>query len=250
VSEKSDAAMDRGRKGRQWWRPVALLVAVVGVLVVARMFGLDRQLLALRDWIDQQGALGYVVYILVYAGATVAAIPASPLTVIAGVLFGSVAGVIAVSIAATLGASLAFLVGRYFARGATERSLSNNRRFKRLYDLTESHGAIIVAITRLVPLFPFNLLNYGFGLTRVRFGTYVFWSWLCMLPGTILYVVGADAVSRAFARGEIPWVLVGVFVAALAALILLVRLARSKLQSGEQETKDIGNSESRGEGHD
>jgi uncharacterized membrane protein YdjX (TVP38/TMEM64 family) len=67
--------------------------------------------------------------------------------------------------------------------------------------MTERHGAIIVAITRLVPIFPFNLLNYGFGLTRVRFGTYLLWSFLCMLPGIALYVVGADALTRGLAEG-------------------------------------------------
>ncbi len=70
--------------------------------------------------------------------------------------------------------------------------------------MTEKHGAIIVAVTRLVPLFPFNLLNYGFGLTRVPFWTYLFWSWLCMLPGTIAYLVGTDAVILAVTTGELP----------------------------------------------
>ena len=74
--------------------------------------------------------------------------------------------------------------------------------------MTREHGAIIVAITRLVPVFPFNLLNYGFGLTGVPFWTYVFWSWLCMLPWTILFVVGADTVTQALSQGRIPWLLI------------------------------------------
>src|SRR3970040_1243770 len=65
-------------------------------------------------------------------------------------------------------------------------------------------GSVIVALTRLAPLFPFNLLNYGFGLTRIPFWTYVFWSYLCMLPGTILYVVGADAFTEGLAQGRGP----------------------------------------------
>ena len=96
------------------------------------------------------------------------------------------------------------------------------------------YGAIIVAITRLVPLFPFNLLNYGFGLTRVPFWTYVGWSWLCMLPGTILYVLGADALTQGLTRGEIPWPLVVAFAAIAVILTLLVRRARHILQKKER----------------
>jgi uncharacterized membrane protein YdjX (TVP38/TMEM64 family) len=135
-----------------------------------------------------------------------------------------------VSIGSTLGASLAFLTARYLARDAVGRWLSGNEKFQRLDRLTEKHGAVIVAVTRLVPLFPFNLLNYGFGLTRVSFWTYLFWSWLCMLPGTIVYLVGTDAVIRAATTGEVPWIIVGVFVAALAAVILAVRFAKKRLQ--------------------
>jgi uncharacterized membrane protein YdjX (TVP38/TMEM64 family) len=136
-----------------------------------------------------------------------------------------------VSIASTLGASLAFLVARYFARDAIARWLSKKKTFRKLDEMTEKRGATIVALTRLVPVFPFNLLNYGFGLTRVPFWTYVFWSWLCMLPVTIVYVVGTDAVTRAITQGEIPWSLViGVAVAAVL-LTFLVRLAKAKLQS-------------------
>jgi uncharacterized membrane protein YdjX (TVP38/TMEM64 family) len=110
------------------------------------------------------------------------------------------------------------------------RWLSGNEKFRRLDRMTEQHGAIIVAVTRLVPLFPFNLLNYGFGLTRVPFWTYLFWSWLCMLPGTVVYLVGTDALIRAVTTGEIPWAAVGVFVVALAVVIGAVRFAKGRLK--------------------
>ena len=84
-----------------------------------------------------------------------------------------------------------------------------------------------------MPLFPFNLLNYGFGLTRVPFWTYVVWSWLCMLPGTILYVVGADALTQGIAQGEVPWVLIGAMGGVGVLLAILVRYARRRLQGEE-----------------
>jgi uncharacterized membrane protein YdjX (TVP38/TMEM64 family) len=224
-----------GAPGRQWWRPVVLLAVVVAVLVLARFLGVGDKLGALRDWIKGLGALGPLVFILIYVAAVVAALPASPISVAAAALFGSLWGVIFINIGATLGAALAFLVSRYFAREAVVNWLGQKERFRRLDRLTEKHGAIIVALTRLVPIFPFNLLNYGFGLTRVPFWTYVFWTWLCIIPGTILYVVGADAVLQGAARGKVPWGLILVFVAAFIFLTLLVRLARRRLQTGEQD---------------
>jgi uncharacterized membrane protein YdjX (TVP38/TMEM64 family) len=93
-----------------------------------------------------------------------------------------------------------------------------------------------VALTRLTPIFPFNLLNYGFGLTRVPFRTYLFWSWLCMLPGAFLYVVGADAVTKGVAQGKVPWTLVGGAAVAAAAITALAHFARRKLDGGESDS--------------
>jgi uncharacterized membrane protein YdjX (TVP38/TMEM64 family) len=216
-----------------WWRPVLLVAIIVVILVLARILGIGERLAALRSWIEGLGPWGPVVFFFLYAAAVVAAVPGSALTVAAGALFGSVLGVIVVIHAATLGASLAFLIARYVAREAVARRLSSNATFQRLDRLTEEHGAVIVALTRLVPLFPFNLLNYGFGLTRIPFRTYVLWSYLCMLPGTILYVVGADALTEGLSHGRVPWVLVGVLAALGLALTFLVRYARRRLHERE-----------------
>jgi uncharacterized membrane protein YdjX (TVP38/TMEM64 family) len=220
--EKSDVA-------RNWWRPVLLIVFVVSVFVIAKLFGLGERLGMLRDWIGEMGILGGLVFVLLYTIAVVAAFPGSALTVAAGALFGSLLGVILVSIASTLGAALAFLIARYFARDAAYRWLSGKDKFRRIDQLTREQGAVIVAITRLVPVFPFNLLNYGFGLTGVPFWTYVFWSWLCMLPGTVLYVVGADALTSGITQGNIPYKLIGIILGVGMVLFILVRFARKKI---------------------
>lgn len=223
-----------GRQGL--WRPLLLLIIIIAILVLAKVLGLGERLVLLQNWVRSLGMWGPAVFVLIYVVAVVAAVPGSALTVVAGAVFGSVVGIIVVSVGATIGASLAFLISRYFAREAVARWLSDKEKFRRLDRLTEEHGAIIVALTRLVPLFPFNLLNYGFGLTSVRFWTYVFWSWLCTLPGTILYVVGADAVAKGIARKQVPWELVGILGVAVVALVLLVRFARRKLQAKESRT--------------
>jgi uncharacterized membrane protein YdjX (TVP38/TMEM64 family) len=108
--------------------------------------------------------------------------------------------------------------------------LEKNEKFRKLDEMTEKNGSVFVAITRLVPLFPFNVLNYGFGLTGVRFVDYVLWSFLCMLPGTVLYVVGTDAVTTALEEGRVPWLLIGVVVTVAALLTVLVARLRKKIK--------------------
>ncbi|MEJ2070790.1 MAG: FAD-containing oxidoreductase [Syntrophobacterales bacterium] len=243
--EKSAASKQATPEGEQpkaggWWRPVILLGLVIAVMVLAWVFDLGMYLEYTRDWIRGLGSLGPLVFLVIYIIAVVTALPGSVISIAAGALFGSVLGVILVSIGATVGASLAFLISRYFARESVVNWLGKSEKFQRLDRLTEEQGAIIVALTRLVPLFPFNLLNYGFGLTRVPFWTYVFWSWLCMLPGTILYVVGADAVTKALARRHVPWVLVVAFLAALVFLVIIVRLAKRRLSTAEMTAATAG----------
>jgi uncharacterized membrane protein YdjX (TVP38/TMEM64 family) len=230
-SRNRDELSSENKKTRGGWKPIVLLAGIVMIFALAKGLGLGERLGELRQWIDSLGKWGPVVFIFLYVVAVVAALPGSALTVAAGALFGSVTGVVLVSIAATLGASLAFLIARYFARDPAARWLSQKEKFRRLDQLTEEHGAVIVALTRLVPIFPFNLLNYGFGLTRVPFWTYLFWSWLCMLPGTILYVVGADVFTSGISQGKVPWVLIGALVGVGTILAILVRYARGKLRA-------------------
>jgi uncharacterized membrane protein YdjX (TVP38/TMEM64 family) len=228
-----------GAKGKDIGKLVLFAAIVLSLIVLARLFGLGERLQELRDWIAGMGNLGMVAYVGLYIVAVVAAVPGLPISIAGAAIFGALKGVILVSIGSTLGASLAFLIARYLARDAIYRRLSGNDKFQRLDGLTGQHGAIIVAITRLVPLFPFNLLNYGFGLTRIPFLTYAFWSWLCMLPGTIVYLVGTDAIVRAATTGEVPWLIVGVFVVALAFVIGAVRIAGGKLKEKEKSTEQI-----------
>jgi uncharacterized membrane protein YdjX (TVP38/TMEM64 family) len=211
-------------------------LVIITALVLAKVFGVGERIGELRGWIESLGAWGPLVFIVLYIVAVVFMMPASALTIGAGALFGSVLGVGVVSVASTAGAGISFLVSRYFAREAAASWLAKSGRFQQLDQLTEKHGAIIVALTRLVPIFPFTLLNYGFGLTRVPFGTYLFWSWLCMLPGTVLYVVGADAITKGVTQGKVPWPLVGGVAIAAIVLTVLVRAARRKLSSQETET--------------
>jgi len=226
MKKKSNA-----NKTSKWIKIGIAVVIVAGIIIAARAFNVAKQLDNLDEFIKSLGPWGPLVYILIYIGCTVAAVPGSIITIVAGAIFGSLFGVIYVSIGSTVGASLAFLVSRYFARDAVVKSLSKNEKFNKLDKLTEEHGSIIVAITRLVPIFPFNLLNYGFGLTKVPFWTYAFWSWLCMLPGTVLYVVVPDGFKQLLKTGRPPLILIIVLAADILILTFLVRHAKKKLDA-------------------
>jgi uncharacterized membrane protein YdjX (TVP38/TMEM64 family) len=221
-----------------WWKLAALVVALVAGLVLLEVLGGPGDRLDwLRDLIDGLGPWGPVVFVVVYAVAVLFPLPGSALTIAAGALFGSVLGVVLVSIGGTLGACVSFLIARYLARDAMVQWLSGNALFRRLDQLTAEHGAVIVALARLVPVFPFTLINYGFGLTRVPFWTYLFWSALCLLPGTVLYVVSGAAATTALSERRIPWELVGAAAGTGLILLLLFWYARHRLRAKETKAK-------------
>jgi uncharacterized membrane protein YdjX (TVP38/TMEM64 family) len=178
--------VDTAKSTRASMTRLALIaIAIVAVVVLARNLG--GYVPQFAAWVDELGVWGPLVFILGYAAAAVAFVPGSLLTLAAGAIFGLGAGVIYVFIAATLGASAAFLVSRYLARRAVESRLADNPRFAAIDKAVGAQGRKIVFLLRLSPVFPFNLLNYALGLTKVRFIDYFIAS-LGMLPGTVLYV--------------------------------------------------------------
>ncbi|MEK7851674.1 MAG: TVP38/TMEM64 family protein, partial [Deltaproteobacteria bacterium] len=149
-----------------------LIAFIIAAVVSIKVSGLDRYLdqERLREWISSYGAWGPIAYILFYSIAPSLMLPGVPITVAGGVLFGPVGGTIYTSIGATIGASIAFLISRYLGRGWIDAKLKD--RWKELDAEVERQGWKVVAFTRLIPLFPFNMLNYAFGLTRIRFSHY------------------------------------------------------------------------------
>jgi len=189
------------------------------------------------EWIQGAGPLAPAFFVLIYILATVAFFPGIILTMGAGILFGVLWGSVLVSIAATLGAAAAFLTGRYLARKMIAKKMEKNVQFKAVDEAVGREGWKIVLLTRLSPVFPFNLLNYAFGLTKVAFKDYFFASWAGMLPGTVLYVyIGAligDIASLGSGRTRTPmeWALYGVgFAATIAVTLYITRIARKALK--------------------
>jgi uncharacterized membrane protein YdjX (TVP38/TMEM64 family) len=173
-------------------------VILLGILIL-RYYGLDdyltlENLRDLRENINQYGYLAPIVYILFYITATVFFLPGLPLTIIGGIIFGPIWGSVWASTGAILGSSLSFLAGRYAVRDLIIENFSQNKYFQKIEIGVKEHGWRIVLLTRLIPLFPFNAQNYIYGLTNINFITYFIFSWLGILPATIVYCFAAGAV--------------------------------------------------------
>ena len=228
----SDSKSATSRSGFRWkW--MLYVGAAIALIAAAKYFHVQDLLKRALDLVGQLGPWGAVIFIAIYVVATVLFVPGSVLTLGAGAVFGVVWGSIYVSIAATLGATCAFLVGRYFARDAIARKIEGNERFAAIDKAVANEGWKIVGLTRLSPVFPFTLLNYAFGITRVKLGHYVLASWIGMMPGTVMYVylgslAKAAAGERTRTTGE--WVFYGVgLLATVAVTIFVTRIAKQAL---------------------
>jgi uncharacterized membrane protein YdjX (TVP38/TMEM64 family) len=217
-----------------------LLMILVALLVLAgiKYLQVQEQLKRVLSWVADLGAWGPLIFMVIYILACVLFIPGSILTLGAGVLFGVMKGSIIVSTAATLGAVCAFLVGRHIARDWVSKKIQASPKFQAIDEAVAREGWKIVGLTRLSPVFPFNLLNYAYGLTRVSLRDYFFASWIGMMPGTVMYVyIGslageiAKIGSEAHRRTSAEWALYMVgLMATVAVTVYITRIARAALE--------------------
>ncbi len=224
----------------RWIRPVLILVVLVAGVILARTLGITdflrlENLARVKQTIAGYGAVGPLLYIAGYVLAVVLFVPGLPITLLGGLAFGPVQGTVYVSIAATIGAGLAFLVARYGLRGMVEGWVRSNPRLARMDAAVARDGWRVVMITRLVPLFPFNLQNYGYGLTRIGFWTYLLTSWICMLPGTAAYTFAGGALSEG--GGDLRRTLG--YLAIAGVLIVLVSLIPRFLRRRSQAAGEL-----------
>lgn len=216
------------------WTKRALIGCGVGLLLGALfLLPVKSWLQAALAWLAEMGPWGPVLFVALYAGATIFFLPGSILTLGAGALFGVGWGSVYVSLASTLGATGAFIVGRYLARDIVARWVDRDPRFAAIDRAVAHEGWKIVGLTRLSPVFPFTLLNYAFGLTRVSLRDYVLASWLGMMPGTVLYVYLGSLAKEAAgprARSAGEWALYAAgLLATLVVTGLITRLAKRAL---------------------
>jgi uncharacterized membrane protein YdjX (TVP38/TMEM64 family) len=224
-------------------RLIALLAIVIALFLAMKFLLVQRWLGNFNDWVAQMGAVGIFIFIGVYAVATVLLAPGAILTIGAGFAFGLWKGFLAVSAGSTLGAALAFLVARFIARDKVAAIAERNDKFRNIDNAIGKQGAKLVFLLRLSPVIPFNLSNYLYGLTGVRFWPYVLASWIGMMPGTFLYVyigtagkaaVSAAAGGEAMQHGWQYWTFMSVGLAATVIVTIWVtKIARGALRRTE-----------------
>jgi uncharacterized membrane protein YdjX (TVP38/TMEM64 family)/rhodanese-related sulfurtransferase len=198
-------------KNKLW--KILLLVFIVAGITLAVSYREQLDASALQSWIEETGNAAPLLFMLVYIVGTVFFLPGTLLTLLGGALFGPVLGTVYNLTAATIGAMSSFLVSRYLASDWVEKRTGG--KLKQLIKGVENEGWRFVAFTRLVPLFPFNLLNYGLGLTKIKFSHYSIATYIFMLPGAIAYTYLGYIGKEAATGGE------GLIQKAMLALALL-----------------------------
>ena len=252
MREQNDKKQSRQGRRVKTWHIAAGVTAVAVVAGLVWFLPVRSYLLSILEWTRGLGAWGGLVIIGAYIAATVLFVPGSVLTLGAGFLFGVVVGTVWASVGSTLGAAAAFLVGRTLARDWVSQKVSGSPKFSAIDEAVGEEGAKIVFLTRLSPIFPFNLLNYAFGLTRVGFWHYLIASWVGMLPGTVMYVylgsaarslaeiaagrVEADSLQRIFFWvGLAATVLVATLVTRIARRALKEKIADKEPDAGRDQ---------------
>ena len=234
------------------WRWALYATAGIALVLALKYLHVQDVLKSGLDWIGKLGPWGSVLFVGLYVVATVLFVPGSVLTIGAGVVFGVALGSVYVSISATLGATAAFLIGRHLARDAVARKIEGHERLAALDRAVADEGWKIVLLMRLSPVFPFTLLNYAFGLTRVKVSHYVLASWLGMIPGTVTYVylgslvhVGADRLQRTvgewvvYCAGLLATITVTVFVTRLARRALTRKMDGGNTEQDPKEMRSV-----------
>ncbi len=248
----ASTAADASAKPAPKSRTKTILLIVVAIAVVVGMILGGKQLsgavLRFAEWVQSLGVWGPLVFILGYAAATVAFAPAFLLTLAAGVIFGLLKGALYTFAGATIGASLAFLIARYVARRPIEKKIAGNPKFAAIDRAVSKEGLKIVSLLRLSPVFPFNLLNYALGLTKVRFIDYLL-ACFAMIPGTILYVYYGTAAGslaevasgKAGGQGATKWISLGIgILATILVTTFITRLAGKALNAELDAPKKSG----------
>jgi uncharacterized membrane protein YdjX (TVP38/TMEM64 family) len=219
---------------------IGLAALAVAAFVAALLtLPVSEWLVAIVDWTQGAGWLGVLVFSVAYVTATVLMLPGSILTLGAGFVYGPLWGTLLVSPVSVMAAGIAFVLGRSVARQWIARRMERNPRFKAIDEAIGEGGFKIVLLLRLSPVFPFNLLNYSLGLTRVSLRDYLLASFIGMLPGTFLYVYLGSLVTNASqllsgkrpSAGPWQYALYGAgLVATLLVTLLITRMARQALQ--------------------
>jgi uncharacterized membrane protein YdjX (TVP38/TMEM64 family) len=238
VTRERTFVPEQGKPKKRSWKPLIFLILLVAAVAGMHLSGAAHYLQQdrLRELIAGYGALAPAIYILIYALAPVLLLPGLPITIAGGILFGPFWGVVYTITGSTIGASLAFLVARYVARDWVAARLTGPR-WEKLDREVARHGWKVVAFTRLIPAFPFNLLNYAFGLTKIPFVHYLVATFVCMLPACIAFIVFSSSLLGLIQGNVSSTALLGIALIVLVSLIPVIYRRFKERQAVVAETE-------------
>lgn len=171
------------------------LAALFAVLKVTGIIELLADFEKFQAFIEDAGALGYIIYLLLYIVVAVFSLPASIITIAGGIVFGPTKGALLALTGGTLGASAAFLVARYVARDFIVEKFGKNKIFQKIEQGVEKNGKDFLILTRLVPVFPYNIQNYAYGITNINLLMFTSISFVTMAPGAFIYAYMAGEIA-------------------------------------------------------
>lgn len=210
--------MDKVNKSRLF-KIIMWITIITGIIFIYKL-GLVNRLKDIKQmqlWFNSLGASGYLMFIVIYTLSSVFMLPGSILTIVAGIAFGPITGAVLALIGATCGATMSFLISKYLIRDIVKAKLGDNSIYKKIDEGFEQNGYNFLILTRLVPVFPFNLQNYAYGLTSIKTFTYIFWSLICMIPGAFIYAYMAGEIA---ARGISVKILIEFTIAGVVLFIV------------------------------
>ena len=204
---------------------VGIFIFIIGLVIfINNKYGFSdylsnsKNLEFIQDIVKENLLLALGIYsILTIIGCVILAIPGVTFALFAGVIFGPWLGIFACLIATTLGAAMAFIVGRFFLKDMVKPMLEKNKILKKLlFSEDEKSDLIILMITRMVPIFPYNLQNFAYGITDMSFWKYTIYTFIFMFPGVSFFTIG----SAGLTAGENKWMYF--FIAGVLAIVVTI----------------------------
>jgi len=214
---------------RSRWPFVLFAAFLLTVVVASRTIDLGHHVETAQSWTATLGILAPVAFVVVYVPATLIGVPGTPFTLLSPLLFGPLIAFVVMVVASGASAVCGFLIARYLARDALTERLGETDGFARLSRLVAAHDWVVIPFLRIVPIAPFAVVNYGFGLTGIRFWRYFLWTELAMIPMNAVLILGADVLYAAAIRGTVSWPLIAAAAVAAALVAGLAVLGFRKL---------------------
>ena len=217
---------------------IAFVLIIVAILILNKIYGWSsylsnsENLKFLSDMIRDNFVLAALIYVAItIVACVVLALPGVTFAILAGVLFGAWWGTLLCLIATTLGAIIAFIVGRFFLKDSIKPMVERNKLMKKiLFDDSSRSDIVLLAITRLVPIFPYNIQNFAYGITDISLSHYSLYTFLFMVPGVALYTIGTAGLTF----GENRWLYFGIAAGLLVMVLLLGAFVKKKYMSKEE----------------